>query len=81
MSDRPKTTQKQAVLDYLKEGKTLTTRQAQIDLYISDLGKIISVLRREGHNITSISRTSTNMYGKVNYSVYKLEEEKQDELI
>lgn len=70
----PKLTQEQAVLDYLKSGKTLTTRDAVIHLHIVDLGKVISVLRRKGHNITSTTAHGTNMYGKVNYSIYKLEE-------
>jgi hypothetical protein len=69
-----KMTQEKAVLDYLKSGKTLTTLEAMKELSIVDLGKVVSTLRRKGHNITSTSKTGANQYGKVRYSVYKLEE-------
>jgi hypothetical protein len=71
-----KMTQEKAVIDYLKSGKTLTTLEAMKELSIVDLGKVVSILRRKGHNITSTLKAGVNQYGKVRYSVYKLEEEK-----
>ena len=50
-----KQTQKQAVLDYLETGHTLTRTQAQCLLDIANLSAVISDLRKSGNKIDSIS--------------------------
>jgi len=44
-------TQNEALLSHLKEGKTITSREAYIDLGITQLGRCIDDLQKEGHFI------------------------------
>jgi hypothetical protein len=43
----------QTVLEYLKTGKTLTTKKAKKKLGIDQVGKQIYALRSQGHEIVS----------------------------
>ena len=43
---------------------------------IVELPARIVELKRLGHNITSEKGTSTNIFGKVHFNIYKLEEAK-----
>lgn len=69
-------TQKQRVLEHLKDGNTITSYEAMVNMGISDLPKRVSELRRDGYNITSRTGHSINEYGKVSFYIYKLEQEK-----
>lgn len=62
-------TQKLRVLEWLKNKKELTTREAVIEMSIMSLPRRIMELRRDGHNIQMEYRTSQN---GAKYGVYRL---------
>jgi len=67
------TTQKQAVFQHLKTGKTLTQEEAYTEIGTQRLGAIIFNLRKEGSHIESIPIKSTNRFGhNVNLCKYYL---------
>ena len=69
MRDKPKQTA--IVLDWLQNRGELTTREAVTELNIMSLPRRIMELRRAGHNIGLIYRTSAN---GARYGVYTLQE-------
>ena len=67
-------TQKETMLRYLKENKTITTLEAVTKLYILDPQKIIQLLKIE-YNISDKWIHTKNIYGKkIKYKKYSLEE-------
>jgi len=68
-------TQRQMVLEILKEGKGITSMQA-FDLGITRLAAIIFVLRERGYPIRTESIETVNRYGETTrYARYTLEEQ------
>lgn len=63
-------TQKDIVLNYLKQHGTITSRECMLELDIMDLQKAIQLLREDGEKITDTWKKSTN---RKKYKVYKLE--------
>lgn len=61
--------QKDRVLQYLKDFKTITSIECVYRLSIVDLQKAIQLLRNEGYNITD--KWETN--GDTHYKRYRLE--------
>lgn len=62
-------TQKERVLDYLKNNKTITSIECVYRLNIVDLQKAIQLLRQDGWNITDEWKTNET----TRYKLYKLE--------
>lgn len=62
--------QKDTVLNYLKEHGTITSRECMLELDIMDLQKAIQLLRQDGEKITDTWKKSTN---RKKYKVYRLE--------
>ena len=70
-------TQKERVLDHLKEQGTITSWEAIQNYGITRLSEYIRQLRRDGYVITSNWAENINRYGaKVRYVVYELKEKK-----
>lgn len=67
-----KINQRIMVLNWLKKNKTLTVREAMLELNINSLPKRIEELRRMGHNIKTTWRQTPN---GSRYGVYELIEE------
>jgi hypothetical protein len=66
-------TQQERILEYLKEGKTLTRLNAWDNLGILEAPARISELRNKGHNIQTGFKTVLNRYGeKVKIAEWKL---------
>jgi len=66
-------TAKQRMLDYLKEYKYITTRQAVLDLGNCSPRKTISELRRDGYKIIDTTVSGHNRFGdKCHYKRYTL---------
>lgn len=61
--------QKEKVLEYLQQGKTITPVKAIAEFAVYRLAAIIHRLRDEGHNITTVMKRSHN--GKP-YAEYRL---------
>lgn len=63
--------QKQMVLDYMREFGSITPVDAFRDLGITRLAAVVCNLRREGHDIYSEREHALNRYGrKVRYARY-----------
>lgn len=66
-------TQQERILEYLKEGKTLTRLNAWDNLGILEAPARISELRNKGHNIQTGFKTVLNRYGeKVKIAEWRL---------
>jgi hypothetical protein len=66
-------TQQDRILEYLKEGKTLTRLNAWDQLGILEAPARISELRNKGHNIQTGFKTVLNRYGeKVKIAEWRL---------
>ena len=66
-------TQQDRILEYLKEGKTLTRLNAWDNLGILEAPARISELRNKGHNIQTGFKTILNRYGeKVKIAEWRL---------
>lgn len=66
--------QKEKVLEYLKEGNSLTAVESYERGWGMRLASIIKILRNEGYYIKT--KMLTNKYG-TSYARYKLEKEKE----
>ena len=79
MSTRKKPTQKELVLEYIKQFGSITAMQAFSDLGITHLNGRIKELRDEGIKIRTDMHKRENRYGvKVEYGVFSLEEPHQE---
>jgi len=66
-------TQQERILEYLKEGKTLTRLNAWDNLGILEAPARISELRNKGHQIQTGFKTILNRYGeKVKIAEWRL---------
>lgn len=63
-------TQKERVLEYLEEHKTITSYECFEKLHIMDLQKAIQLLRNEEHNITD----EWIVKDKAKFKKYRLED-------
>ena len=78
---KKKPTQKELVLEYMKEFGSITAMQAFADLGITHINGRIKELRDAGYKIKTDMRKRENRYGvKVEYGVFSLEEEKGEQL-
>lgn len=72
-------TQHQAIIEYLKEHKTISSFMAAVKLGVSNLPLRVSELRLKGYNIVSTKKAHVNRYGvKVHYNEYYLSEEQAE---
>lgn len=68
-------TQREAILDVLKSGDSISSLEAFAEFGITRLSAIIFDLRKKGYNITGKDETITNRYGgKVTFTRYSLEQ-------
>lgn len=66
--------QKEQVLNYLMEKKTINSFECFMELQIVDLQKAIQLLRKEGYKISDTWILKTNSKGKrIKYKEYRLE--------
>lgn len=71
-----KITQKDRILQYIREFKSISSWEAYADLGITQLGARIDQLKKEGYEFRSEWESSTNRYGdKVDYKRYYLEKD------
>lgn len=69
-------TQKQLILNYIREFGSITPLQAFADLGITKLATRISEMKRDGMNIKVDSVQQKNRYGKtITFSKYSMMEE------
>ena len=70
-------TQREQILEYIKQFGSVTPMQAFADLGITKLATRISEMKRSGIRIHTESVKVKNRFGKnVTFAVYSLEEEK-----
>ena len=68
-----KKTQKQRILDYVEEFKSISRREAFLDLGIVELSSRIGELEAMGHRFDRKTESSQNRYGEeVTYTRYTL---------
>ena len=68
-----KITQKDRILQYIREFKGISSWEAYADLGITQLGARIDQLKKEGYEFRSEWESSTNRYGdKTEYKRYYL---------
>lgn len=68
--------QRKQIKEYLKKYKSITQREATIELSIERLASRISELKREGFPIVSKYETGTNRFGRpTRYKRYFYDEE------
>ena len=68
-----KMSQSKVVLKHLQSGKQLSQLEATEKYGILRLGAIVFNLRKSGHNIVTVNKSSPNRYGNTStYAVYKL---------
>ena len=71
-----KITQRQRIIDYIKEFGSITSLDAYKDLGITQLGARIDQLKKEGYKFKTEWESGKNRYGdKTDYKRYYLEEE------
>lgn len=67
-------TQRERIIEYIKEFGSITSYEAYTDLGITQLAARIFELKQQGYDFKTQQRTSTNRYGeKVNFIEYSLE--------
>ena len=67
------TTQRAAVLNYLRDKGSITSMEAYTELGATRLSAIIYELKRFGFNISSVTKTVETRYGKTNITEYRME--------
>lgn len=67
------TTQRAAVLNYLRDKGSITSMEAYTELGATRLSAIIYDLKRLGFNISSVTKTVKTRYGKTNITEYRME--------
>ncbi len=68
-----KITQKDRILQYIREFKSISSWEAYADLGITQLGARIDQLKKEGYEFKTEWESSTNRYGdKTEYKRYYL---------
>lgn len=73
-------TQKDMVLDYIRDFGSITSMDAFRDLGITRLAAVVCRLRREGHDIHKEREHALNRYGQnVRYARYSFGKDEKDE--
>lgn len=67
------TTQRAAVLNYLRDKGSITSMEAYTELGATRLSAIIYDLKKIGFNISSVTKTVKTRYGKTNITEYRME--------
>ena len=68
-----KTTQKQRIINYIREFGSITSYEAYADLGITRLGARIDQLKKEGYEFRTEWESSTNRFGeRTDYKRYYL---------
>lgn len=67
------TTQRAAVLNYLRDNGSITSMEAYTELGATRLSAIIYYLKKLGFNISSVTKTVETRYGKTNITEYRME--------
>lgn len=68
-----KISQKQRIVNYIREFESISSWEAYSDLGITQLGARIDQLKKEGYEVRTKWESSTNRYGeKVDYKRYYL---------
>ena len=68
-----KKTQKERILDYMKEFGSITSLEAYSELGITQLGARLDQLKREGYMFSTETEKGKNRYGEnVKYKRYRL---------
>ena len=68
-----KKTQKERILDYIKEFGSITSLEAYSELGITQLGARLDQLKREGYMFSTESEKGKNRYGEdTQYKRYRL---------
>lgn len=68
-----KKTQKERILDYIKEFGSITSLEAYSELGITQLGARLDQLKREGYMFSTEFEKAKNRYGEdVHYKRYRL---------
>lgn len=68
-----KTTQKQRIINYIREFGSITSYEAYADLGITQLGARIDQLKKEGYEFKTEWESSTNRFGeRTDYKRYYL---------
>ena len=68
-----KKTQKERILDYIKEFGSITSLEAYSELGITQLGARLDQLKREGYMFSTETEKGKNRYGEnVKYKRYRL---------
>ncbi len=71
-----KITQKDRILQYIREFGSISSWEAYQDLGVTQLGARIDELKKEGYEFKTEWESSTNRYGdKVDYKRYYLEKD------
>lgn len=79
MSENCKPTQAQRVLEYINQFGSITQYDAFVDLGVMRLASRVSDLRRQGHNIVSVTESVKNRFGeKTTIKRYSLESNDND---
>lgn len=67
-------TQKQAVLQYVKDFGSISSMEAFGDLGVTRLADVVYKLKKDGYTVKSTTESTVNRYGnKVNFSRYVIE--------
>ena len=70
-------TQKQAILQYIKDFGGITSMEAYMDLGVTQLATRISELKEQGYSFDKTTIKKLNRYGKkIAFSKYSLRKEK-----
>ena len=70
-----KTTQKQRVIDYIKEFGSISSWEAYADLGVTQLGARIDQLKKEGYEFETEWESKKNRYGEnTTYKRYRIAE-------
>lgn len=67
------TTQRAAVLNYLRDKGSITSMEAYTELGATRLSATIYDLKKLGFNISSVTKTVKTRYGKTNITEYRME--------
>lgn len=68
-----KTTQKQRIINYMRQFGSITSYEAYADLGITQLGSRIDQLKKEGYEFKTEWESSTNRFGeRTDYKRYYL---------
>jgi hypothetical protein len=68
-------TQKEVVLNHLKSHTGITSMEAYSEYKITRLADVVFRLKKDGHKISSLDRTTETQYGPTKFVEYRLVKE------